>query len=68
MHVWNEAVNADLQKHDQSPAHILPHFTVLVTSQGKQTLVGRKGKGEKLKRSNKVKQCELYDNDGRKTC
>lgn len=46
VHVWNEAVNADLQKHDQSPAHILPHFTVLVTRQCEQTLVNRKRKGD----------------------
>lgn len=38
VHVRDEAVNADFQQHDQSPAHVLPHFTVLVTSQGKQTL------------------------------
>lgn len=38
VHVWDEAVNADFQQHDQSPAHVLPHFTVLVTGQCKQTL------------------------------
>lgn len=38
VHVWDEAVNADFQQHNQSPAHILPHFTVLITSQCKKTL------------------------------
>lgn len=38
VHVWDEAVDADFQQHDQSPAHVLPHFTVLITCQCKQTL------------------------------
>lgn len=54
VHVWNEAVNADLQKHDQSPAHVLPHFAVLVASQRKQTLVSKKRKGEKMEKSNEA--------------
>lgn len=38
VHVWDKAVNANFQQHDKSPAHVLPHFTVLITSQRKQTL------------------------------
>lgn len=49
VHMWDEAVNADFQKHDQSPAHILPYFTILVTSQCKETLEtgGRTREGRK---------------------
>lgn len=38
VHVWDEAVDADFQQHDQGPAHVLAHLTVLVTRQCKQTL------------------------------
>ena len=38
VHVWDEAVDADFQQHDKSPAYVLPDFTVLITSQCKQTL------------------------------
>ena len=47
VHVWDEAVDADFQQHDQSPAHVLPHFTVLVTGQRKQTLdIKKREKGK----------------------
>lgn len=48
VHMWDEAVNADFQKHDQSPAHILPYFTVLVTSQCKETLENKRGQKEHI--------------------
>lgn len=54
VHVRDEAVNADFQQHDQSPAHVLPHFTVLVTSQGKQTLDTRE------RRSTEATSCALH--------
>lgn len=38
VHVGDETVDADFQQHDESPAHILPHFTVLIAGQCKQTL------------------------------
>lgn len=38
VHVGEEAVHADLQQHDQSPAHILPHFRLFVPRQCKQVL------------------------------
>lgn len=34
-HVWQEAVHADLQQHDQSSAHVLPHLWLLVCRQCK---------------------------------
>jgi len=43
VHVWNEAVDADLQQHDQRPAHVLTHLAVLVPGQRKETLGGRGG-------------------------
>lgn len=43
VHMWDETVNADFQQHDKSPAHVLSHFTVLVTSQCKQALVRKRG-------------------------
>lgn len=46
VHVWDEAVDTDFQQHDQSPAHILPHFTVLITGQRKQTLDSKERKEE----------------------
>ncbi len=49
VHVRDEAVDADLQQHDQSPAHILTHFAVLVTGQRKQTLDTKEGKSEEEK-------------------
>lgn len=56
VHVWDEAVDADFQQHDQSPAHILPHFTVLITGQCKQTLDSEerseKGRIGRVNRSN----------------
>lgn len=53
VHVRDEAVDADFQQHDQGPAHVLTHLTVLVTRQRKQTLEikerkKRKGEWEKL--------------------
>lgn len=38
MHVWQETVHADFQQHDESSAHVLPHFWLLVCRQGKQVL------------------------------
>lgn len=38
MHVWQETVHADLQQHDESSAHILPYFWLLVCRQRKQVL------------------------------
>lgn len=35
MHVWQEAVHADFQQHDQSSAHVLPHLWLLVCRQRK---------------------------------
>lgn len=44
MHVWDEAINANFQQHDQSPANVLPHFAVLITGQCKQTLDTKRDK------------------------
>lgn len=38
MHVWQETVQADFQQHDESSAHILSHFWLVVCRQGKQVL------------------------------
>lgn len=38
MHVWQETVHADFQQHDESSAHILSHFWLLVCCQRKQVL------------------------------
>lgn len=38
MHVWQETVQANFQQHDESSAHILPHFWFLVCRQCKQVL------------------------------
>lgn len=38
VHVRDEAVDADLQQHDQRPAHVLADLAVLVARQRKQTL------------------------------
>lgn len=38
MHVRQETVHADFQQHDQSSAHVLPHFWLLVCRQRKQVL------------------------------
>lgn len=38
VHVRDEAVNADLQQHDQGSAHILSDLRVLISSQGEQAL------------------------------
>lgn len=38
MHVWQETVHADFQQHDESSAHILPHFWLLVCRQREQVL------------------------------
>lgn len=56
VHVWDEPVDADFQQHDQSPAHVLPDFTVLIASQCKQALDrgrGRKRKGMSVKKEEK---------------
>lgn len=38
MHVWQETVQADFQQHDESSAHVLSHFWLLVCRQSKQVL------------------------------
>ncbi|KAG7223784.1 hypothetical protein INR49_026467 [Caranx melampygus] len=51
-----QAVDADFQQHDESPTHVLPHFTILITSQCKQTLDRASSTssemGERVKRLN----------------
>lgn len=42
VHVRDEAVDADLQQHDQRPAHVLADLAVLVPRQRKQTLPDRR--------------------------
>lgn len=38
VHVWYQTVDSDLQQHDQSSAHVLPHLAVFITRQRKQRL------------------------------
>ena len=54
VHVRDEAVDAHFQQHDQSSAHVLPHFAVLVASQRKQTLGTKDARRGELTEANSV--------------
>lgn len=44
VHVGDEAVDADLQQHDQGSAHVLSNLRVLVCSQRKKALIEEENK------------------------
>lgn len=35
VHVWNKAVDSDLEQHDQRSTNVLPHLRVFICSQRK---------------------------------
>lgn len=67
VHVRQETVQAHFQQHDESSAHILPHFWLLVCRQCKQVLQKGEAEGQKDSTfSSHPLKCVKHDATGKK--